>query len=218
MSTPLYAIPGMGVDERLYADLQIRNHELRVLRWIEPRKKESLPSYALRLAEQIDTSKPFALMGVSFGGMCAVEIAKVHAPQTLILISTCKARHELPPWVRVARYLPQLHRLFSERFIATLALRNRWIFGILPGEQTRVFGDMLQKNPPRYFRETISAVMRWDNETVPENCVHFHGDADRLLPFRFVRSAQRIPQGTHVMVMNDAPTLSRLIAEALEAL
>lgn len=203
----LYAIPGLGVDERLFSELRLQHAELRVLHWLSPLKRESLRDYALRLSKQIDVSQPFSLLGVSFGGMCAVEISKVLSPQKLFLISSAKTRSELPALIKLARYLP-LHRLFGDAAMARLALRSKGLFGVQKGEQAALFYSMLRNNPPHYFKDTISAIASWDNVQAPEECVHLHGDADRLIPLRNIKNATAVKGGTHFMIMNHAAEIS----------
>jgi len=210
----LYAIPGLGVDHRLYSELLLKNAELRVLKWNSPKRFESLASYALRLAEQIDTSKKFSLLGVSFGGMCAVEIAKVHAPGKLVLVSSAKTRSELPWLIRAAKFFP-LHRLINDAAMARLAVKNKWLFGVKDGGQAELFYDMLRSNPPQYFKDTISAIASWSNKSYPSSILHLHGGRDRLIPVSNIREAKTIKDGTHFMIMNSAAEVSKIIDEHL---
>jgi pimeloyl-ACP methyl ester carboxylesterase len=70
----IYLISGLGADKRVFSKLGFStNHVIKHIEWIKPNSNEDLSSYARRLARQIDESKPFFLVGVSFGGMIAVE-------------------------------------------------------------------------------------------------------------------------------------------------
>ncbi len=66
----------MGVNESLYRNLKLNDCAIFHIKWLTPFKNETLPDYAMRLSKQIDTTQPFALIGVSFGGMVCIEIAK----------------------------------------------------------------------------------------------------------------------------------------------
>jgi esterase/lipase len=55
----------------------------------------TLQSYAIRLSAQIDTPKPI-ILGVSFGGMIAIEIAKYIGCQQVIIVSSAKTKYEIP--------------------------------------------------------------------------------------------------------------------------
>ena len=64
-----YFISGLGADKRVFSKLKIDGQiNIIHLDWIEPVKKESLASYTKRLSKKVDTTTPFAIVGVSFGG------------------------------------------------------------------------------------------------------------------------------------------------------
>lgn len=208
----IYLIPGLGVDERLFMNLRLPGCEVYYIRWILPHKNESLPQYALRLADQIDTSQPFMLGGVSFGGMCATEIAKTLKPVKVILISSCKTHDELPWYIRGWKYFP-LHKLFGDRFYINLAVRFKGMFGFRK-DQEKLFRDMLESMPKGYFQRACNCIISWKNDS-HEPTVHIHGDNDRILPFSYIKNAIRVKGGSHVMVLNDAEEVSRLVMEVI---
>ena len=64
----VYFISGLGADRRAFERIQLPpQFSVHHLDWIEPRKDESLNDYAMRLGEGIDTTKPFALVGLIHG-------------------------------------------------------------------------------------------------------------------------------------------------------
>lgn len=206
----VYAIPGLGVDERLFSRLQLQRAELRVLQWPEPQAGQSLPEYARLFIPQIDTTTPFALLGVSFGGMCVTELAEELQPVKTILISSAKTSGELPLLIRLARIIP-LQRLFSASQFVNLAVLFRRRFGVRAGEETQLFRAMLEKRSRAFFSHTIHAIATWKRTTAPENLVHFHGDKDRLLPFSKIKNPICIRGGNHFMVMHKAQEISEAI-------
>jgi pimeloyl-ACP methyl ester carboxylesterase len=68
-----YFISGLGADKRIFSKLKL-NEKINIIHidWITHNKNESLAAYAERLSNVIDITQPFALVGVSFGGMIAV--------------------------------------------------------------------------------------------------------------------------------------------------
>ena len=70
------------------------------MEWIDPFPNETIEAYAKRLSEGIDQNQPFVLIGLSFGGMVAVEIAKITLPVCTIQISSVDHRDELPKLYR----------------------------------------------------------------------------------------------------------------------
>ena len=101
---PLYAIPGLGVDGRIFQKLNLER-EWQIIEWLEPAKKESLQSYAARMAESIDDPSCY-LLGLSFGGVVAQELARKKNCKGLILLSSPRTREEIPFQFRLMRWLP----------------------------------------------------------------------------------------------------------------
>lgn len=76
----LYLIGGLGADERVFKYLNI-NVKTQIINWILQEPNEELKSYAKRLTEQINKNEEFAILGVSFGGIIAIEMAKFIRPK-----------------------------------------------------------------------------------------------------------------------------------------
>ena len=91
----LYLIGGLGADERVFKYLNI-NVKTQIINWILQEPNEELKSYAKRLTEQINKNEEFAILGVSFGGIIAIEMAKFIRPKKLILISSVESSNQLP--------------------------------------------------------------------------------------------------------------------------
>src|SRR5258707_139416 len=101
MSGVIYCISGLGTDAKIFSRLKIRGYQLIHLPWLKPRSKESMKSYAARMAAPIHHPSP-VLLGVSFGGMVAIEIAKQLPVKKTIIISSVKTLKEIPSWMRIA--------------------------------------------------------------------------------------------------------------------
>ena len=71
-------------------------YEAIYLDWITPEKDESLSNYARRFSTLIKNDDAFILIGLSFGGMLACEIARLRRPMKTIIISSIAASNELP--------------------------------------------------------------------------------------------------------------------------
>lgn len=210
----IYFISGLGVDHRLFMNLELPGYEAHHIKWIVPHRNESVKDLAMRLSVQIDASEPFVLCGVSFGGMCATEIAKVLKPQKLILISSAKKGSELPWTVRMFRYFPLQRVITSDRFYIRMALTLWRIFGFKGRGQYNMFRDMMESMPRGYFAAACNCVVNWRNQE-HEDTLHIHGDNDLILPYWNIRNAIRIKRGSHVMVLNNAREISGIIMHTL---
>ena len=81
----LFLFSGLGADKRVFDFLDFGKHLLHHIEWVKPLPDDTLPSYARRLLPQITEENP-TLVGVSFGGMIALEISKLIRVQKVILI------------------------------------------------------------------------------------------------------------------------------------
>jgi len=116
----IYLIPGQGSDYRIYKHFNLERFDTVRVNYLIPEKNESLALYALRLSKQTDTSKRFSVIGVSLGGMIAVEISEILKPEELIIISSAKNRNELPFRYKFMQKVP-LNTIFGGRFLKALA-------------------------------------------------------------------------------------------------
>jgi hypothetical protein len=211
----VYCISGMGVDGRLFKNLRLENCRIHHVKWITPLKGETLPGYAMRLTEQIDTSRPFVLAGVSFGGMCSVEIAKKIKPQRTFIISSCKKNSELPFKIIFWKF-SGLHRFLGDAFFIKGAMLVKRQFGIRTPEQSQKFLEMLKCSPKGYFSRAVNCILFWKNDTVPHGVIQIHGTKDEVLPVRNIKGCNYIIEGgTHFMVVDRGEEISAIINSEL---
>jgi len=214
----VYCIPGLGVNERLFKNLKLNNCTIYHIKWEIPLKNESLAHYAMRLAKQIDSSKPFILIGVSFGGMCSVEISKKLNPLKTFIVSSAKGINEIPLKMKMWKYLP-LHKYLSDNFYKKSAMLVKKQFGVSNGEQQRKFLEMLNTAPKNYFAATVNSIVSWNNKSHSENIIHIHGTSDKILPLKNgIKYDYLIKGGTHFMIVNKADEINSIINEEVKKL
>ncbi|MFL5728783.1 MAG: alpha/beta hydrolase [Cytophagaceae bacterium] len=204
----LYLIPGLGMDERLFQGLDVPC-KIKVIKWIPVNKHESLKDYALRMAQAIDTTHPFSIAGVSFGGMCVIEIAKVYKPRHAILISSIKTKREMPFRMKLLRIFP-IYRIMSDQVCIRSAMIARSMFGIQKA-QSGLFHDMMKTMPPKYYRRAVHCVVSWKNKVYPSGLMHIHGSKDRIFPLKKIKDPVVVPGGTHLMILTDAQNISVIL-------
>jgi hypothetical protein len=206
----VYCIPGMGVDGRLFKNLHLENCRIHHIKWITPNKNETMSEYALRLSEQIDSSEPFILIGVSFGGMCSVEIAKHLNPLRTFVISSCKISRELPLKINIWKYFA-LYKKLSDALYIKGAMLVKKQFGVVTKEQSERFLEMLMSAPDNYFNGAVHCIMNWQNEMIPEGVIQIHGTADRVLPHKKINCNYKLEGGDHFMIVTKAREISEII-------
>ena len=209
----IYCISGLGADERAFSRLVIDGYKITCLPWLTPLPKETIIDYAKRMGENIKEENP-VLMGLSFGGMMCIEIAKHMQVEKVILISSIKSVKELPGWMKAAGML-RLNRIFpmrSSKF--TEAIQNRNL-GISSPEEIELVRSYRRNTPQKYMDWAINEVLNWRNSWHPAIVYHVHGDADRLFPIRKLTPTHVIKGGGHFMIMNRATEVSDALRQIL---
>lgn len=215
MNPKIYIISGLGADERVFQLLDLSAYEVVYIQWIQPHKKEKIEHYAARLLAQINTENPI-IIGLSFGGMMAIEISKLIPTQKIILLSSAKTKNEIPP------YLKFLGHLGIDYIVPTFFLQQsnnlvNWFFGVRGPFETTLLKQILKDMNPIFFKWAIHQVLHWRNTFIPPGLIHIHGTADRLLPVQFVKADEQIPHGGHFMVLTYATLISARLNTLLSA-
>ena len=145
----IYLISGLGADARIFQRLDFKGYETRLIKWIDPKPHETLAGYALRLSSQIDTVKPI-LIGVSFGGMLAVEISQIIDCQKIILISSAKNHREIPLLYRFFGRLG-LHRFIPARLLKHANTLTYFFFGMKTKAEKELLKGILDTTDPIFL-------------------------------------------------------------------
>lgn len=212
----LYFISGLGIDRRVFSRLRLpEKYTLRYLDWIPPQRHETLPHYAERLAQEIDTGEAFSLIGLSFGGMIATEIAKRLSPKHTILVSSAATADELPTLYRLAGRL-HLNRLVPPVLLKQPTPFTYWFFDAHIKDEKRLLKAILKDTDPAFLGWAIDSVVQWQNSVRPATVYHIHGDKDKVLPLQRVKADAVIEGGGHLVVVSHAAQVSRLIEERLQ--
>jgi pimeloyl-ACP methyl ester carboxylesterase len=209
----VYFLSGLGADERVFRLLDLSFCEPVFLQWIRPLPGESLAAYALRMRAQVPETHP-AIVGVSFGGMLAVEMAKQDALLRAVIISSAKTRAELPGWIKASRYW-QVYKWLPHELMRWIARRCNWLFGAEQPHTKKIFQSIIDDSNISFDTWAIDAVIHWQNTIVPPNVVHIHGSKDRLLRYAQVHCHETIPGGHHLMVLDHAGAISALLKQYL---
>ena len=210
----VYFISGIGGDSRLFKHIQLpAGFQVRYVDWINPEKKEPLPGYALRLTAQIDLQQPFVLVGMSLGGIMAVEIAKRYPPVATVLIGSIPVSSHLPGYYTVAGRL-RLADLLPPSFFKMTARLKR-LLTREKNEDKDMIREVIRDGDPWFIKWGLKAVLEWRNEEIPQPFWHIHGTRDEVFPIWFTKPSHVIPKGGHMLVINHAAEVNRILAEIL---
>ena len=203
-----YLIPGLGADERVFQFLRLQG-TVHLLRWLDPNHaREPLPDYAARLARAVPADQDCWLVGVSFGGVLAQEVARLRPRARVVLVSSLQRRAELPWLARVAGPTG-LHRLAAPALLRLLPRVAQWFFSVANGQEYRLLLRIIEDTDPQFVRWAIAQLVNWPGATaVP--VARIHGRHDRLLPAGAAFSQHQLPGG-HFIIVSQAAEISRVL-------
>jgi pimeloyl-ACP methyl ester carboxylesterase len=212
----VYFVSGLAADSRVFRNIRLPGHcEPVFLEWIDPGKKESLQNYAYRLAAAIDRKEPFALIGLSMGGMIVSEIAQQCKPKVTVLISSIPLASQLPSYFKFAGKI-RLHKLIPVSLVKSAALAKR-LFTTETSEDKIILRNVIKDSNSAFIYWAMDAILNWKNDRSPENYIHIHGTRDEVLPIRFTKPTHIIPKAGHLMIMNRAPEINKILEQYLQS-
>ncbi len=216
----IFLIPGLGFDARNFERLEWEGGQVTHIPWIDPAGDESLRDYAGRLSRDIPASGDrTVIIGHSFGGVLAQEIAAFKRVEHVILMSSIRSREELPGKLRVVAPLG-LQRLFTKGM--TMKTFRFWgaRFGYDTPDLKALFKSMVNGHSNKYLQWALRSLSNWQPSPLPEStrCTQIHGAADRTFPIQLLAAPDHVvTSGGHLMVYQQAPLISTLLRATLSA-
>ena len=213
MSTKIFIISGLGADERVFQKIDFGSFQPIHIKWLIPEKDESIESYSKKLLTQIDEINPI-IIGLSFGGIVAVEIAKQIQVKKIILISSAKTKKEIPIYYRLAGTL-RLYKILPIQLLKKSNFATNWFFGVKTDFEKKILKQILLETNSLFLKWAIEKIILWKNELIITNYIHIHGSGDKILPMNFIENYVKIENGGHMMILNKPKELSKIIVEEL---
>ncbi len=211
----VYCLSGLGADQRVFQFINLPGVELVHVKWLPPHRHEPLGAYARRLLAQFDAQGPVTILGVSFGGIVAQEVATLLPCRRVIILSSIKGPAEMSPAISLVRRMGVDRLVPGWLLKAGNTLTGNYYFSIRTRTEARLLREIVRDTDPVFLRWAVNEVVRWQPPASVPGLVHLHGTADRIFPAGHIRNFTPIPGGGHFMIVQEAPLLSRLISEAL---
>lgn len=205
----VYLFSGLGADSTIFMNLDLPGYKKVYINWIPALPNESIAHYATRIKSQITVENP-DIIGLSFGGIVAVEVSKLIKVDKMVLISSVKTKSELN---RVQFFFMKMG--FNHIIPGALIQRTNFLtyryFGAWSPNDKMTLTHLLAQTDVSFFRWALRSIAYWDNKIPPERTIQINGTADRVITSRFVHPDYLIKGGGHLMVFNKADTISKII-------
>lgn len=209
----LYVISGLGADFKVLERLRFPdNVEVEFLPWLEPKVTEPFADYVERMAERIDFTSDYMLLGYSFGGIIVQEIHKRHKAKKVVILGSIRSGKEKPTIMRVAavsgipKFLPvkwfdpqqsKIYNYIRSYFDATGGVEN--FFTI---------------RNPYYLKWSLEKIASWNGSEQPE-VIQIMGEKDRIFPLKYSRPDYVIKGGTHLFPATRSREVSQILEKVL---
>ena len=187
----------------------MEGYELVYLPWLTPQPGETIQGYAARMCLPITEEKP-VLIGLSFGGMISIEIAKLIDTHKIILLSSIHSKAQMPRWMRVAGKL-KLNRLIPMRPYKILESLQNKRMGVTSLAEKELVNQYRKNTSQVYIDWAINEILNWDNEWQPANMYHIHGDNDKIFPIQKLSPTHIVKGAGHMMVFNKAAAVNECL-------
>lgn len=203
----IFALSGLGADDRVFKFLELE-HELIPVLWLEPSSKESIIDYSKRLIVEygIDKEEHFGILGVSFGGLVAVEMSKILNPKFTVLISSVERKNELRSFFKLPGSVFFLKLLPKWMFMPPKPIA-RFLFG---AENKELLYSILDDTNLTFAKWAVLELVSWKNTNKLENLIKIGGSKDRILP-PTGKNGIIIDGGGHFMIVDKANQVSKII-------
>ena len=209
----IYCISGLAANEDVFSHLEFEDNKVTFIKWKIPKKNESIGNYAKRMAADITDENPI-LIGLSFGGMMSIEIAKIIPVEKVILISSIKHFREMPSFMRTAGKL-KLDKVVPLKPYSFLTRYLNYRLGVETLEQKKLVNDYRNSVNQQYLNWAIHVIINWKNEWIPEHLIHIHGESDHIFPINKLEVNYSIPKGGHLMLLNNYLAINKILKEIL---
>ena len=208
-------MPGMAASPKIFEYLKLpKNFEIHLLSWIPPLKDEPLTNYAKRMCKRVVHKNPI-LLGVSFGGILVQEMAKHIFVKKIIIISSIKAKEELPLPMIVAKRT-NVHKLLPTKWIENIDNLTIFAFGKGIKKRVALYQRYLSERNSEYLNWAINALVHWDQNKFSDKLIHIHGDSDTVFPVKNLINPFIKIKGGHAIIITESIWFNTELPSILE--
>ncbi len=210
----LWFLPGLAANHKLFAPQLAELPEAQVLEWIPPEAEESLAAYAQRWSQHLDLGPKDILVGMSFGGQVALELAK-HLPlKACLLISANRRSQEIRSQFRLqAKVLPRISdSMLRQTFLKVgIPLLKRW--ESLTDQQVQWLEEMVEEMDTSFFRWATQAAAEWDYEFQASDfqmpLYQIHGEKDTIIRIQNQDEVELLAGASHLLTFTHSKEINQ---------
>lgn len=208
----LYVISGLAADFTVLERIKFpENLEVVFIDWLIPTKKEAFSHYVERMAEKIDVSEPFSLLGYSFGGIIVQEIDKIKPAEKIVILGSIKSDKEKSRFIKlgevtkIPRYMPE--SMFNLKSIIMYSVARK-----LVDPRNPKLMQYVKVTDQYYLKWSLEQVSAWKSGVNPK-VIQVLGSKDIVFPVKYSKPDYIVEGGTHLFPATKAKEVSRILEE-----
>lgn len=208
----LYVVSGLGADFSVLEKITFPEKlEIVFLNWLIPENHEEFHHYVKRMADRVDASEPFALLGYSFGGIIVQEIDKIKSAEKVVILGSIKSNKEKSRLIKfgeifkIAKFLPR--QIFNVKSAVIYSFMRK----LIDPKNPKIM-QYLKVTDPYYLKWGIEQVSDWKFEENPK-VIQVLGSKDIVFPVKYSKPDYVVQDGTHLFPVTKSKQVSKILAE-----
>lgn len=208
----IYVVSGLGADFKILEKLKFPDSvEVESIGWLIPERGEKFSAYVARMAEKIDASQPFCLLGYSYGGLMVQEINKIRPAKKVVIMGFIRSHREkswllkLGRWSRIPNLVPAC---FYRENVAMVYFFFRKLYDPANPKFVRYF----VVKDPYYLKWSVVNILRWRNDT-PGSVIQILADQDVIFPIKYSQPDYTIRGASHLFPLTRHQEVSKILSE-----
>jgi pimeloyl-ACP methyl ester carboxylesterase len=213
----IYFISGLGADSRAFTKIQeFEDYQNVFLNWIPNLPSETFSNYITRLIKGHKINANDIVLGLSFGGLAALEIAKQTGVQKVILLSSFRDKSGLKSHLKFLLKL-RLYNLipnFKLKFFDKYAVKG---FGNVSEEAKQGLLDMMKDTKPKLIKWSLKQIRKSNFKEISNiELFNILGTKDELVQkWELPNNNFYIKNGGHLMVYENADEINQVLKTIL---
>lgn len=208
-------ISGLGADEKAFSKLGDLGHEKVFAKWLLPEANEPMKDYAQRMITTYNIQPLDVLVGLSFGGLVAQQIASLNGNAKVILVSSFLSKKNLPSFLRFGLDTGLYHFMPKKQFDF---INQQIAYRLNSGEKSshQMLIEMLEKSDMDLVKWSVHQIATWKPILNPKFERHsLQGTNDMVVMPWETHNKHVVQDGTHFMVHDQADEVTNLLASII---
>lgn len=206
----LYIISGLGANARVFDKITFNeNIEPVFIDWLMPERNENFDHYISRMAEKIDDSEEFYLLGYSFGGVLVQEIHKLKPAKKIAILGSIKSYKEKSRFFNWNRLL-RLYKIVPMSFFSNKKAISYAFFRKAQDKRIEKLYEYFTERQPYYLKWSIQQILNWKGEEQKE-VIQILADRDIVFPIENSRPDYTIKGASHLFPVTRAREVSEIL-------